>query len=110
MNNQELELKIKEILATENFFDMIEEVMNFEKEYKMTGFYKRTKMPLIDVIKSSKAWYTLQLKDLGEVIQNMINGLSFENINDLIGKFGDVYSQENDEILSIINEFKDIVK
>ena len=40
MNNQELELKIKEILNNKNFFDMIESVMEFEKEYKGTDFYK----------------------------------------------------------------------
>ena len=43
MNNQELELKVKEILSIENFFDMMEAVFAFEKEYKATEFYKKTK-------------------------------------------------------------------
>ena len=34
MNNQELELKVKELLNISNFFDMIIAVKEFEKEYK----------------------------------------------------------------------------
>lgn len=54
MNNQELELKVKEILSIENFFDMMEAVFAFEKEYKATEFYKKTKMSLVEVMKESK--------------------------------------------------------
>ena len=31
-------------------------------------------------------------------------------ITNIINQFGDMYAQENGEILGIINEFKDIVK
>lgn len=110
MNNQELELKIKEILSIENFFDMIEAAVFFEKEYKTTEFYKKTKMSLIDVLKSSKVWYALQLKDFGKTIQDTINGLNLENINSLIDQFGALYSKENSDILNMVNEFKNIVK
>ena len=110
MNNQELELKVKEILAIENFFDMIEATIAFEKEYKTTSFYKKTKMSLMDVIKTSKAWYLIQLKDLGNTIQSLIDGLNMENISNIIGQFGDMYGQENEEILNIVKEFQTIVK
>ena len=36
MNNSELELKIKEIIKIENFFDMMEAAQDFEKEYKQS--------------------------------------------------------------------------
>lgn len=110
MSNAELELKIKEILSIENFFDMIEKVVEFEKEYKGTGFYKKTKMPLMEVIKNSKVWYTLQLKDVVDVIQGMIDSLNVENVNSILSQLGEVYSKENTETLSIINEFKDLIK
>lgn len=110
MNNQELELKVKEILSIENFFDMMEAVFAFEKEYKGTEFYKKTKMPLIEVIKGSKAWYALQFKDIGNKIQNLINSLDLSNINSVLEQLGDVYSQENEETLNILKEFKEIVK
>lgn len=110
MNNQELELKVKEILNNKNFFDMIESVMEFEKEYKGTEFYKKTKMPLMEVIKNAKAWYSLQLEGIGQSIQALINSLDFSTVSSLINELGTTLGQENQEILNIINEFKDIVK
>ena len=110
MNNQELELKIKEILSIENFFDMMEAVFAFEKEYKTTEFYKKTKMSLIEVIKESKFWYALQFKDIGSKIQSLINDLDLSNLNNVLEQLGDVYGQENEETLNIIKEFKEIVK
>ena len=110
MNNQELELKIKEILSIENFFDMMEAVFAFEKEYKTTEFYKKTKMSLIEVMKESKIWYALQLKDIGNKIQSLINDLDLSNLNKVLEQLGDVYGQENEETLNIIKEFKEIVK
>ena len=32
MTNKELDIKVKEILKNENFFDMMEEALKFEKE------------------------------------------------------------------------------
>ena len=110
MNNQELELKVKEILSIENFFDMMEAVFAFEKEYKGTEFYKKTKMSLIEVMKESKIWYALQLKDIGNKIQSLINNLDLSNLNNVLEQLGDVYGQENEETLNIIKEFKEIVK
>ena len=110
MNNQELELKVKEILSIENFFDMMEAVFVFEKEYKTTEFYKKTKMSLVEVIKESKIWYALQLKDIGSKIQSLINDLDLSNLNNVLEQLGDVYGQENEETLNIIKEFKEIVK
>ena len=110
MNNQELELKVKEILSIENFFDMMEAVFAFEKEYKVTEFYKKTKMSLIEVIKESKIWYALQFKDIESKIQSFINDLDLSNLNNILEQLGDVYGQENEETLNIIKEFKEIVK
>ena len=110
MNNQELELKVKKILSIENFFDMMEAVFAFEKEYKTTEFYKQTKMSLIEVMKESKIWYALQLKDIGSKIQSFINDLDLSNLNKVLEQLGDVYGQENEETLNIIKEFKEIVK
>lgn len=110
MNNQELELKIKEILSIENFFDMMEAVFDFEKEYKGSEFYKKTKMPLIEVVKGNKTWYMLQFKDVGNKIQTFINNLDVSHLSEVIDQFGSVFEQENKETLDILNSFKDIVK
>lgn len=110
MNNQELELKVKEILATRNFFDMMEKAIEFEKEYKATDFFKKTKMPLVDVIKNSKIWYFFQFEEVTEKIQSLINELDFENVNNVLNQFGDLYRQENEDTLSILQDFKELVK
>ena len=110
MNNQELELKVKEILEIENFFDMIEAAIAFEKEYKGTDFYKKTRISLIEAIKAAKMWYMFQFKDIGSKIQNLIDNLDFNKFNELLNQLGDVYSQENLETLNIFKEFKEIVK
>lgn len=110
MNNQELELKIKDILKNKNFFDMIEAAATFEKEYKTTTFYKSTKMKLFDVIKNAKMWYSLQLDDAAEMAQGFINKLDFTKINEIFEQMSSVFEQENSDILNTIVEFKEIVK
>ena len=54
MNNQELELKIKEIIEMPNMFDMIIAAKDFEKDYKTSDFYKATKISLMEIIKDAK--------------------------------------------------------
>ena len=108
MNNQELELRVKEILAVDNFFDMVEATMAFEKEYKQSDFYKHTKMSLMDVIKNSKMWYLVNLDELFTQLQNKINDLDFSNINGMLDQMGNIFGQENTEIMEMIQEVKDI--
>lgn len=110
MNNQELELRVKEILENKNFFDMVEATLAFEKEYKGTEFYKKTKIPLVEVIKAAKMWYLTQIENIGDKIQSLINKLDFNNVNDVLNQLGSVYTQENEETLNILKEFKEIVK
>ena len=93
MNNQELELKVKEILAVDNFFDMVEATIAFNKEYKGTEFYKKTKMPLEDVIKNAKMWYGFQLNDIGNKIQKMV--FERDNIKLLKLKLEDALMDKN---------------
>lgn len=110
MNNQALELRIKEILENKNFFDMVEAAIAFEKEYKGTDFYKKTRIPLVEVIKAAKMWYLTQIENIGDKIQSLINKLDFNNVNDVLNQLGSVYTQENEETLNILKEFKEIVK
>jgi hypothetical protein len=110
MNNQELELRVKEILAVENFFDMTVAAIEFEKEYKGTEFYKKTKMPLVEVIKNAKLWYGFQLNDIGSKLQKLINELDLSKLSELLSQLGDVFGVENEEIISMIKTLKDIVE
>lgn len=108
MTNQELELKVKEILSTENFFDMMEQTVEFEKTYKQTNFYKCTKMPLLEVIKNAKMWYFINLDDLMKKLQEKINQLDLSKFMELINQAGDLFAGENEEIFKMIQEVKDI--
>lgn len=110
MNNQELELKVKELLEIENFFDMIVAVKDFEKEYKGSDFFKITKMPLVDVIKNAKMWYLTNLSSIGNKIQGIINNLDFNKVNELLDQFGNVFAKENSETFENLKLFQDLVK
>lgn len=110
MNNQELELKIKEILRESNFFDMILKVKGFEKEYKNSEFYRITKFPLMEVIKNAKMWYLVQFDDITNKLQNMINQLDLTKVSEVIEQLGEMYGQENTEIMEIVKSFKEIIE
>ena len=107
MNNQELELKIKEIINMPNMFDMIIAAQNFEKEYKQSDFYKTTKIPLKEIIKNAKLYYIFSYQNMIERIQSLINDLDFNKVNSLLDQFSSMFEQENDETMNMINELKE---
>ena len=108
MTNTELELKVKEILQNENMFDLIENAVAFEREYKQSDFYKNTKFPLMEVIKYGKVFYWFNIKELinklKESVQTMIDELDFSKINELMEQFGKMFADENSEIRSQLEE------
>ena len=107
MNNQELELKIKEIINMPNMFDMIIAAQNFEKEYKQSDFYKATKMPLKEIIKTAKNYSIFSYQNMIERMQSLINDLDFNKVNSLLDQFSSMFEQENDETMTMINELKE---
>ena len=107
MNNQELELKIKEIINMPNMFDMIIAAQNFEKEYKQSDFYRATKIALKEIIKNAKLYYIFSYQNMIERIQSLINDLDFNKVNSLLDQFSSMFEQENDETMNMINELKE---
>jgi len=108
MNNIELEARIRKICAIDNYFDLIDEMYAFEKEYKNSDFYKKYKKPLSEVVREARIHYMLQLKDLGDKIQLFIDNLSFENLNDILDKISKVFGEENADIKETLEVFKDL--
>ena len=106
MNNIELEQKIKEIIAIENYFDMQVAIKDFDNEYKKSDFYRNTKMPLKEVVREARVHYALQLKDLGNKLQNLIDGLTLEKVNEILDQMGNVFGQENTEIGEMLETIK----
>jgi ACT domain-containing protein len=110
MNNQELEIKVKELLEIQNFFDFIEAVKDFEKDYKNTDFYKKTKLPVLEMIKNAKGFYFLQLDDLFNKIQDKINGLKIDSIYTIFDEFSSILAKETQETLSGLHDIADFNK
>ncbi len=108
MNNIELEQKIKEIIAEDNYFEMIIKAKDFEPEYKKSDFYKITKKPLSEVIKESKIYYALQLQDLGRYAQDIINNLSLEKITSILDQAGDLFAKENEDVEESLEVLKNL--
>lgn len=110
MNNQELEIKVKELLEIQNFFDFIEAVKDFEKDYKNTDFYKKTKLPILEMIKNAKGFYFIQLNDLFDKLQEKINGLKFDSFYSIFDELSSVLAKETQETLSGLHDIADFNK
>ena len=108
MNNQDLEARVKELLLNTNLFDLIEQTLAFEKEYKTSEFYKKTKMPIIEVMKYSKVFYALNIELLISHFQKVINELDLSQFNNVLDQLGGVFETENSEILQTIQSFKEL--
>jgi hypothetical protein len=108
MNNVELEKKILEIISEDNYFEMVSKAIAFDKEYKTSDFYKLTKKPLMEVIKETKIYYALQLRDMTRYIQAMINGLSMEKITALLDEATDMFNKESADVTSAVEALKDL--
>ena len=109
MTNQELELKIKEIIKIENYFDMVVELSKFEKEYKQSDFYKITHQSLLDAVKNARIHYALQLDDLFNKIQEKVNTFDLSKLNELVDKFGDQLLSANVENQDLLAELKNSI-
>lgn len=108
MNNIELEEKILEILKIENYFDMVEAVQSFEKEYKQSDFFKKTKKPLKEMIREAKIYYTLQLKTVTAKLQETINNLDLNKISELLDDATGLFTKENEDVLAAAEMMKDL--
>lgn len=109
MTNQELEKKIKELLKIQNYFDFMVAVKKFNKEYKKSEFYKQTHCSLKKVFERARIFYFLQMDELFSRVQDKLDGLNFDNVNDVINKVGDVFGQENADIMKAISTLKDLM-
>lgn len=110
MNNTELEQKIKEIINTTNFFDMIEKAIAFEPEYKNSDFFKHTKIKLMEILKSVKEFYTFNINETIASLQKGIDGLNLDHFSDLLNNVENVFKTENEQTLENFKTLKGLVE
>ena len=89
MENKEIVQRIEEISKIPNFCDMLEELAVFNKEYKKTSFFKKTKMPLAKLFESYRLNKLLTLKGIFASLQEGINSLDLSNINNLFDQISE---------------------
>ena len=108
IDNEYLNNRMAEIVSQNNFFDVILQLKEFEKEYKTSDFYKTTKLNLMDLIKDARIFYLTNTKIIKDKINNIINNLDGEKIADILDKGGSILQANNEATLAQLEEFKEL--
>ena len=107
--NEYLNKRLYEILeGSNNFFDVLLELKNFEKEYKQSDFYKITKINLMDLVKDARIFYLTNTQVISDKINNIVNNLDGEKIADILDKGGSILQANNEATLAQLQEFKEL--
>lgn len=105
MENKEITAKLEEISTIPDFCDMVDALMVFNKDYKKTAFFKKTKMPLAKLFESYKLNKTLTLKGIFSNLQARINELDLSNITAI---FDQISAQTQADLASGAKAMQDI--
>jgi len=107
--NEYLNKRLFEILdGSDNFFDVLLELKEFEKEYKQSTFYKITKINLMDLIKDARIFYLTNIKTISNKINNIINSLDGEKLAEILDQGGSILQANNEATLAQLQEFKEL--
>jgi len=107
-NNEYLNKKLSEIVEKDNFFDVILELKEFEKEYKQSNFYKTTKINLMDLVKDARIFYLTNTKHLTDKLNKIINSLDGEKIAAMLDEGASILEANNEATLAQLQEFKEL--
>ena len=107
--NEYLNKRLFEILdGSDNFFDVLLELKEFEKEYKQSTFYKTTKINLMDLVKDARIFYLTNIKTISNKINNIINSLDGEKLAEILDQGGSILQANNEATLAQLQEFKEL--
>lgn len=104
LTNQQIIERIQAIAEIKNFCDMTIELQKFDKEYKVTSFYKATKMSLKDLFQQYSIYKMLSLDGIFQKIQSGINHLDVSSLNSVLDAFTEASRKEYGDILNKANE------
>ena len=100
MNNIQLQLVLEEAYKR-TFLDKIEYLTDQDKDYKKSEFYKKTKIPLLELYKNFDAYKSKGL-DLAKEFNDFVEGINLDNVMELIKEF--IEKLEKDEkIVDVLN-------
>lgn len=109
LTNEYLNTRLHEILTqSSNFFDVVLELKEFEKEYKQSDFFKQTKISLFDLINEAKVFYLTNTSILIDKLNKIIDGLDVDKLLAVLQEGGSILEKNNDATLEQLKEFKEL--
>lgn len=110
MTNQEIIEKINTLMSeNENFCDLLLALKDFNKEYKKSDFYKKTRISLNRLIRQYRAYSFTNLDEIFDRVQEKINNLDLSNIQNIVDTLGFNTDREIEDLNSSWNGLKDLV-
>lgn len=110
MTNQEIIEKINTLMSeNENFCDLLLALKDFNKEYKKSDFYKKTRISLNRLVRQYRAYSFTNLDEIFDRVQEKINNLDLSNVQNIVDTFGFNTDREIEDLNSSWNGLKDLV-
>lgn len=110
MTNQEIIEKINTLMSeNENFCDLLLALKNFNREYKKSNFYKKTRISLNRLVRQYRTYSFTNLDEIFDRIQEKINNLDLSNIENIVDTLGLNTDREIKDLNSSWNGLKDLV-
>lgn len=109
LTNEYLNTRLHEILTqSSNFFDVMLQLKEFEKEYKQSDFFKQTKMPLMEIVREAKIFYLTNTSILIDKLNKIIDGLDVDKLLAVLQEGGSILEKNNDATLEQLKKFKEL--
>lgn len=110
MTNQEIIEKIDTLMSeNENFCDLLLALKDFNKEYKKSDFYKKTRISLNRLVRQYRAYSFTNLDEIFDRVQEKINNLDLSNVQNIVDTLGFNTDREIEDLNSSWNGLKDLV-
>lgn len=110
MTNQEIIEKINTLMSeNENFCDLLLALKDFNKEYKKSDFYKKTRISLNRLVRQYRTYSFTNLDEIFDRVQEKINNLDLSNVQNIVDTLGFNTDREIEDLNSSWNGFKDLV-
>ena len=110
MTNQEIIEKINTLMSeNENFCDLLLALKDFNKAYKKSDFYKKTRISLNRLVRQYRAYSFTNLDEIFDRVQEKINNLDLSNVQNIVDTLGFNTDREIEDLNSSWNGLKDLV-